>query len=84
MYIAHDNADASRRFLDAGEATYRKLAAMPRMGVAQRLNNPTLSGLRCIRIPGFRNYLIFYLPRDDGIEVVRVLHGARDYPRLFG
>jgi hypothetical protein len=30
-----------------------------------------------------RNYLIFYRPTDQGIEVVRVLHGARDLPPLF-
>jgi toxin ParE1/3/4 len=34
--------------------------------------------------PGLRfypvgNYLIFYRPGDDGIILVRVLHGARDY-----
>ena len=27
---------------------------------------------------------IFYEPTDDGIEVFRVVHSARDYPRLFG
>jgi toxin ParE1/3/4 len=29
------------------------------------------------------NYIIFYRPIDDGIEVVRILHGARDLPPLF-
>lgn len=28
-------------------------------------------------------YIIVYRPLDDGIEVLRVLDGARDYPRLF-
>jgi toxin ParE1/3/4 len=28
-------------------------------------------------------YVIFYLPRPHGIEVVRVLHGARDLKPLF-
>jgi plasmid stabilization system protein ParE len=26
----------------------------------------------------FRNYLVFYRPIRDGIEVLTVLHGARD------
>jgi toxin ParE1/3/4 len=30
-----------------------------------------------------RNYVIFYQPIPDGIEVLRVLHGARDIPRAF-
>lgn len=29
------------------------------------------------------NYVIFYRPIDDGTEVVRVLHGARDIPAIF-
>jgi toxin ParE1/3/4 len=31
----------------------------------------------------FGRYVIFYLPRKRGIEVVRVLHGARDLKSLF-
>ena len=33
---------------------------------------------------GFDKHLIFYLPRSDGISVVRVLHAARDWRTLFG
>lgn len=36
------------------------------------------AGLRRWPIPGFRNYLIFYRPMENGVEIVRVLHGARD------
>ena len=28
-------------------------------------------------------YVIFYLPVSSGIEIVRVLHGARDIATLF-
>lgn len=31
----------------------------------------------------FKNYVIFYQPATDGIEVLRVLHGARDVHRVF-
>jgi toxin ParE1/3/4 len=34
--------------------------------------------LRIWRIDGFPNHLIFYRPIEGGIEIVRVLHGARD------
>ena len=30
-------------------------------------------------IPRFRNILIFYVPEDDGVRIVRVLHGAQDW-----
>jgi len=29
------------------------------------------------------NYLLFYRHVDDTIELIRVLHGARDIDRLF-
>jgi toxin ParE1/3/4 len=31
----------------------------------------------------FMNYLIFYRPIGGGIDVLRVLHGARDIDRIF-
>lgn len=40
-------------------------------------------GIRQWRLPGFENYLIFYRPLDDGVEILRVLHGARDIQRIF-
>jgi len=37
-----------------------------------------------IRRRPFGNYLIFYRARPDLVEVVHILHGARDYePLLF-
>jgi len=29
------------------------------------------------------NYIIFYRSNDEGIDVLRFLHGARDLDRLF-
>ena len=31
----------------------------------------------------FGRYVIFYMPIDEGIDVVRVLHGARDIDAIF-
>ncbi len=30
-----------------------------------------------------QNYLIFYRAASEGVEIVRVLHGARDLDALF-
>jgi plasmid stabilization system protein ParE len=32
---------------------------------------------------GFENHLVFYRPFKDSIEVIRVIHGARDIEKLF-
>jgi len=36
-----------------------------------------------IRRKPYRNYLIFYRVRKDAVEILHVLHGARDYERLL-
>ncbi|WP_377288778.1 type II toxin-antitoxin system RelE/ParE family toxin [Rhizobium sp. SG2393] len=38
-----------------------------------------------IRLFSFRRYLIIYRPIEtgDGIELIRLLHAARDYPSFF-
>jgi toxin ParE1/3/4 len=42
-----------------------------------------LAGMRRVPVTGFEYYLIFYLPHEGGIDVIRVLHGARDLDSLF-
>jgi len=82
-YIAADNLDAAERFLDAAEQTFALLASMPLMGRACEFRSPQAQGLRMWRVHGFERYLIFYRPSEDGVDVVRVLHAARDLESLF-
>ena len=37
-----------------------------------------LRDMRYYPIRGYRNYLVFYFPLEDGAEIVHVIHGARD------
>ena len=37
----------------------------------------------CINVQKYDKYLLVYEPRDYGVEILRVLHGARDLPTLF-
>ena len=70
-YISADNPLAARKFRNE---LYEKLAFLA--------ENPRIAPERPDLAPNLRylpygNYLIFYLPEDDGITVIRVLHGAR-------
>jgi len=76
-YIAQDNPDAADRFLDELEEHCRTLAQFPKMGAPRDELAP---GLRSLPVG---NYLLFYLPIDDGIEIVRVLPGMRDIDALI-
>ena len=37
-----------------------------------------------VRIFSVRNYVVIHVARADGIHVLRVVDGHRDYPTLFG
>jgi toxin ParE1/3/4 len=78
LHIAGGDRKAGQRFLVNTFRAFDKLLAMPMMGGAVPSHPPQFSGLRRWSVPGFKKYLIFYRPVEDGIEVVRVLHGARD------
>ncbi|MCW5644659.1 MAG: type II toxin-antitoxin system RelE/ParE family toxin [Rhodoferax sp.] len=71
-HIADDNLAAADRWVDDLDIAFSRLATQPMMGRAR----PELAP--AIRSFPFRRYVIFYLPLPDGIDVVRVLHSARD------
>jgi toxin ParE1/3/4 len=81
-YLADEaGLETALRFYDAANATFGKIALSPGVGEPRESSNPRLAGLRVSRIQGFENHLIFYLPTDGGIDVVRIFHGARDIDR---
>lgn len=81
--IGEDSEQAAVRFLDSAEKTLRLIAGRPAIGRPADFPNPALAGVRRFPIKGFERYLIFYRPVGDGIEVIRVIHGARDIERIF-
>jgi len=82
-FIGEGSQEAAFRFLEATRATFEELAAMPEMGSSQEFANPKLAGIRRWRVRHFEHYLIFYRPRTDGIDVVRVIHAAQDIKSIF-
>jgi toxin ParE1/3/4 len=84
MFLAENvDVDTAERFLVNAEAAFEGLALQPLIGSPLSLKHPDLAGMRRWRIKGFDNHLIFYLPRPDGVSVVRVLHASRDWWRLL-
>lgn len=83
-FIADENPDAAFRFIDAVRSTEEMLLDMPLMAPASVLGLQQFPNMRYRSVSSFDNYLIFYQPMEQGIDVVRVLHGARDLERLLG
>ena len=76
-YIADDSLAAADRWVDLLDKQFRVLATQPMMG---RARDELAPGVRSFP---FGRYVIFYVPLDDGIDVVRVLQGARDIDAVF-
>ncbi|MCB1581339.1 MAG: type II toxin-antitoxin system RelE/ParE family toxin [Alphaproteobacteria bacterium] len=77
VYIAQDNPLAADHWLDEIEDKFRLLSEQPRLGPAR----PDIAqGLRYFPVG---NYLILYREMTEGVEIVRVVHGARRLSRLF-
>ena len=69
------------RFLDRAERAFDQLVTVPRIGALLGLDELPYEDIRRWHIDGFDHLLILYREMADGIEVVRLLHTARDIYR---
>jgi len=76
-HIAEDSLDRADRWVDKLDEKFMLLATQPMMG---RARDELAQALRSFP---FGRYVIFYTPVNDGIDVVRVLHSARDIDAAF-
>jgi toxin ParE1/3/4 len=76
-YIADDSVTNADAFVDKLDETIRVLANQPGSG---RRREELAPGI--LSFP-FGRYMIFYRTSQDAIEIVRVLHGARDIQTIF-
>ena len=82
-FIQQDSPQAAIRFLEAADAAFALLARTPHLGSLYQLPGPKFTGMRLWTIKGFEHYVVFYRPIERGVEIVRVLHGARDIPAIL-
>ncbi len=76
--IGRDSPAAAARLLDAARATFEQLAEAPELGARQEFQHNRLRSVRVWQVRSFESYLVFYQPTQRGIEVIRLLHAARD------
>jgi toxin ParE1/3/4 len=76
-FIACESPQAACRLLQRFEEKAGHLAASPAIGRPRHELHP---GYRSFAIG---SYVIFYQPIENGIEIVRVLHGRRDIDTIF-
>jgi toxin ParE1/3/4 len=75
--VGRHNPAAAGRLAAAIDRKCQLFATFPEMGMQR---DDLAPGLRCFPV---WNYVVFYRPINDGIEVMRVVHAARDFPSIF-
>ena len=83
LYLSERNLAVSKRFNRAVDRTLEYLLDSPESGEKRNYSNPAYANMRIWQVDGFSNYLIFYRLNGEQLEVLRVLHGARDYETIF-
>lgn len=83
-YIEKDSLDAAARLELAFVETAHGLIEFPEAHAIYDVSPYRERGFRKVAIKGFPNHLIFYRVTERGIEICRVLHGARDIPETLG
>jgi len=78
VYVAQEGSEgAANRLVDAITERFPALLVMPGSG---RKRDEVRRGLRSHPAG---NYVIYYREMKTGIEIVRVIHGARDVAKAF-
>ena len=77
QYIAQDSRRNARRMLSRLRDRFHLLAKNPEMGERR---DDLMPGLRSLTLG---SYVVFFRPQPYGVEIVRVIHGARDIDQLF-
>jgi toxin ParE1/3/4 len=78
-YLAEAGRDVAFGFIDALEAAYAQISANPSGSTPRwgyELNLPSLRSQKLKRYP----YLVFFMAREDHVDVWRILHAQRDIP----
>jgi len=76
-YIAQDSERNAEKFVAELRAKALRIAQMPRI---YKIRDEFATD---IRSAAFGNHLILFRTIDSGIEVLHIIHGARDLKRLF-
>ena len=78
-HIREVGPEVALGFIDAIETAYRTIVDYPAAGSPRYAHELAVPGLRSHRLRRYP-YLVFYLERDDHIDIWRMLHAGRDIP----
>lgn len=81
-YLAEASVDIASALVLEIDASLLAIARFPGAGSPRYASPLSIDNLRFVMVERFP-YLIFYIDREDCIEVIRVLHQHRDMPSVL-
>jgi toxin ParE1/3/4 len=78
-YLNQQAMQAASGFIDALEQVFAHIGRHPATGSPRYAHELGLPGLRCWSLKRYP-HIVFYIEREDSIDIWRVLHGAKDIP----
>lgn len=82
LYVQERSPQSAEKVFDAIQRSINSLLDAPGVGRLWVSRDPRLEELRMTPVRPYRNYLIFFRAVPSGIEVFRVVHGARELGRI--
>jgi toxin ParE1/3/4 len=79
LYLAEAGPNVALGFIDALEQAYSFIGENPAAGSPRWAHELNLPGLPSCRLRDYP-WLMFYMERDDHVDVWRILHAKRDIP----
>lgn len=76
-YVASNNLEAAGKLIDRFTVQFEKLSKMPLTGKSRPELIPD-----CRSVPVGR-YIVFYRATSKDVQILRVLHGARNIQEIF-
>lgn len=80
-YIANDNVEAANRVEEAIYRACEFLAGSPSAGRIRK--DLTSLPVRFWPVQPYVNYLVAYIPDSKPLQIIRILHGARNIPSML-
>ena len=80
-FIARNSPDSADRVEESILSACEQLTKNPLIGTVRA--DLTALPVRFWAVPSFRNYLVVYDPAVQPLQIIRILHGARDVPSVL-
>jgi len=80
-YFESRDSSVADRFRESVQKTVEMLCGNPELG--ERFRSDLTGTIRKRSILNFTNYLIFYRLENFHLQILRIIHGARNFERFF-